>query len=123
LDVDVLAVSVSRSARATADSSGVDAAAPLAGAKHLVLTVADSSVSVVAHSGRPSNRVADGCQVNQSAEHAAAVRALAALAEEVAPQTAARVAAPPRLPLSGAPLISGGNERIDHLVLAYFWPP
>jgi acetolactate synthase-1/2/3 large subunit len=59
-----------------------------------VLAGADSSVSSVAHPGKPSNPVANGCQVNQFAEHAAAVRPLAALAEEVAPKTAARVAAP-----------------------------
>jgi acetolactate synthase-1/2/3 large subunit len=105
---------------------GVDApeavAALLAGARHLVSADADSSVSPVAHPGKPSNPVADACPVNQSAKRAAAVRFLAALAEEMAPRTAARVAAPSRLPLRTSILALAGNLRIEHLVLAHFWP-
>lgn len=87
-----------------------------------MLAGADSSVSFIAHPGKPSNPVADGCQVNQFPERAAVVRPVAALAEEVAPQTAARVAAPSRLPLPTSTPDLGGNEQIEHLVLAYFSP-
>ena len=74
--------------------------AQLDGAKHLVLAGAASPVSFFAYPGKPSDLVPEGCQVHVLAEHNGAAEALTALADEVAPGTAAAVAAPsrPQLP-------------------------
>jgi acetolactate synthase-1/2/3 large subunit len=75
-------------------------AAQLDGAKHLVLAGAASPVSFFAYPGKPSDLVPDGCEVHVLAAHSGAADALAALADELAPGTAAAVAAPsrPQLP-------------------------
>jgi acetolactate synthase-1/2/3 large subunit len=74
--------------------------AQLDGAKHLVLAGAASPVSFFAYPGKPSDLVPEGCGVHVLAEHIGAAEALTALADEVAPGTAAAVAAPsrPQLP-------------------------
>jgi acetolactate synthase-1/2/3 large subunit len=74
--------------------------AQLDGAKHLVLAGAASPVSFFAYPGKPSDLVPEGCGVHVLAEHNGAAEALTALADEVAPDTAAAVAAPsrPQLP-------------------------
>jgi acetolactate synthase-1/2/3 large subunit len=74
--------------------------AQLDGAKHLVLAGAASPVSFFAYPGKPSDLVPEGCGVHVLAEHNGAAEALTALADEVAPGTAAAVAAPsrPQLP-------------------------
>jgi acetolactate synthase I/II/III large subunit len=79
---------------------GEAAAAQLDGAKHLLLAGAKSPVSFFAYPGKPSDLVPEGCEVHVLAEHHGAADALAALADEVAPQTAAPLAAPsrPQLP-------------------------
>jgi acetolactate synthase I/II/III large subunit len=76
------------------------AAGQLEGAKHLVLAGAASPVSFFAYPGRPSDLVPDGCEVHVLAEHPGAADALVALADEVAPGTAAAVMPPsrPQLP-------------------------
>jgi acetolactate synthase-1/2/3 large subunit len=76
------------------------AAAQLDGARHLVLAGAASPVSFFAYPDRPSDLVPEGCDVHVLAEHMGATGALVALADEVAPGTAAAVAPPsrPRLP-------------------------
>jgi acetolactate synthase-1/2/3 large subunit len=68
----------------------------LDGAKHLVLAGAASPVSFFAYPGKPSDLVPEGCQVHVLAEHTGAAEALTALADEVAPGTAAAVAASSR---------------------------
>ncbi|OBI53430.1 hypothetical protein A5707_11655 [Mycobacterium kyorinense] len=75
-------------------------AAQLDGAKHLILAGAASPVSFFAYPGKPSDLVPDGCEVHVLAHHTGAADALAALADEVAPDTAAEAAAPsrPQLP-------------------------
>jgi acetolactate synthase I/II/III large subunit len=79
---------------------GEAAAAQLDGAKHLLLAGAKSPVSFFAYPGKPSDLVPEGCEVHVLAEHHGAADALAALADEVAPRTAAPLAAPsrPQLP-------------------------
>jgi acetolactate synthase I/II/III large subunit len=74
--------------------------AQLDGAKHLVLAGAASPVSFFAYPGKPSDLVPEGCGVHVLAEHNGAAEALTALADEVAPGTAAAVVAPsrPQLP-------------------------
>jgi acetolactate synthase I/II/III large subunit len=74
--------------------------AQLDGAKHLVLAGAASPVSFFAYPGKPSDLVPEGCGVHVLAEHNGAAEALTALADEVAPGTAAAVAVPsrPQLP-------------------------
>lgn len=67
--------------------------AQLAGAKHLVLAGAKAPVSFFAYPGKPSSLVPDGCQVHVLADSANVTGALAALADAVAPQTEAPVAA------------------------------
>jgi acetolactate synthase I/II/III large subunit len=67
-------------------------AGQLNGAKHLVLAGAASPVSFFAYPGRPGDLVPEGCEVHVLAEHAGAADALVALADEVAPGTAAAVA-------------------------------
>jgi acetolactate synthase I/II/III large subunit len=75
---------------------GEAAAAQLDGAKHLLLAGAKSPVSFFAYPGKPSDLVPEGCEVHVLAEHHGAADALAALADEVAPRTAAPLAAPSR---------------------------
>jgi acetolactate synthase-1/2/3 large subunit len=72
----------------------------LDGARHLVLAGAASPVSFFAYPGKPSDLVPEGCQVHVLAEPIGAAEALTALADEVAPGTAAAVAASlrPQLP-------------------------
>ena len=74
--------------------------AQLDGTKHLVVAGAVSPVSFFAYPGKPSDLVPEGCSVHVLAGHTGAAAALAALADEVAPGTAAAVAAPsrPQLP-------------------------
>lgn len=67
--------------------------AQLDGTKHLILAGAPSPVSFFAYPGKPSDLVPDGCQVHVLAGHAGAADALSALADVVAPDTAAPVAA------------------------------
>ncbi|WP_375486047.1 acetolactate synthase large subunit, partial [uncultured Mycobacterium sp.] len=66
-------------------------AAQLDGARHLVLAGAASPVSFFAYPGKPSNLVPEGCEVHQLAGPAGAAAALAALADVLAPGTAAAV--------------------------------
>ncbi|MEZ0363039.1 acetolactate synthase large subunit [Mycobacterium sp. pUA109] len=82
------------------------AAAQLAGAQHLVLAGAKSPVSFFAYPDKPSSLVPDGCQVHLLANSAGAAGALAALAEVVAPDTDAPVAAASRPELPTGPLTS-----------------
>lgn len=76
------------------------ATAQLNGAKHLVLAGAKSPVSFFAYPGMPSDLVPAGCEVHVLAEHGGAAAALVALADEVAPDTAAPAAeaSRPQLP-------------------------
>jgi acetolactate synthase-1/2/3 large subunit len=74
-------------------------AGQLDGAQHLVLAGAASPVSFFAYPGSPSDLVPDGCAVHVLARHAGAADALGALADELAPGTAAAVAAPSRPPV------------------------
>jgi acetolactate synthase I/II/III large subunit len=76
------------------------AEAQLAGAKHLILAGAKSPVSFFAYPGKPSDLVPDGCVAQEVAGYAGAADALIALADELAPQGIAPVAAAarPQLP-------------------------
>jgi acetolactate synthase-1/2/3 large subunit len=65
------------------------AAAQLDGAKHLVLAGAASPVSFFAYPGKPSDLLPNGCTVHQLAPNGGAEAALIALADVLAPQTAA----------------------------------
>jgi acetolactate synthase-1/2/3 large subunit len=77
------------------------AAGQLDGAKHLVLAGAKSPVSFFAYPNMPSDLVPAGCAVHVLAEYSGAADALTALADELAPGTAASVALPsrPQLPV------------------------
>jgi acetolactate synthase-1/2/3 large subunit len=79
------------------------AAGQLDGAKHLVLAGAKSPVSFFAYPNMPSDLVPAGCEVHLLAEYSGAADALAALADELAPDTVAAVAAAsrPQLPTGG----------------------
>jgi acetolactate synthase I/II/III large subunit len=92
-------------------------AAQLDGAKHLVLAGAASPVSFFAYPGRPSDLVPEGCEVHVLAEHTGAADALAALADEMAPGTAAPVAAAsrPQLP-TGALTAAAAADVIGALM-------
>jgi acetolactate synthase I/II/III large subunit len=92
-------------------------AAQLDGAKHLVLAGAASPVSFFAYPGRPSDLVPEGCEVHVLAGHTGAADALVALADEVAPGTAAAVAPPsrPQLP-TGALTAAGAADVIGALM-------
>jgi acetolactate synthase-1/2/3 large subunit len=79
-------------------------AGQLAGATHLVLAGAASPVSFFAYPDKPSDLVPEGCAVHVLAPHRGAAAALAALAEAVAPQTAAPAAALSRPPMPSGPL-------------------
>ncbi len=74
--------------------------AQLDGAEHLVLAGATSPVSFFAYPAKPSDLVPTGCEVHLLAESRGAEAALVALAEVLAPGTAAPLAAPkrPQLP-------------------------
>jgi acetolactate synthase-1/2/3 large subunit len=65
------------------------AAAQLEGAKHLVLAGAASPVSFFAYPGKPSDLVPEGCEVHHLSSYIGAGAALSALADAVAPHTAA----------------------------------
>jgi acetolactate synthase I/II/III large subunit len=75
------------------------AAAQLDGAAHLVLAGAASPVSFFAYPGKPSDLVPEGCKVHHLASHIGAEAALSALADAVAPHTAAPLAKLLRPPL------------------------
>jgi acetolactate synthase-1/2/3 large subunit len=76
------------------------ATAQLNGAKHLVLAGAKSPVSFFAYPGMPSDLVPAGCQVHVLAEYNGAATALAALADQLAPDSVAPLApaSRPQLP-------------------------
>ncbi|OSC42092.1 acetolactate synthase large subunit [Mycobacterium decipiens] len=86
--------------------------AQLAGTKHLVLAGAKSPVSFFAYPGKPSDLVPDGCEVHVLAERSGAADALAALADEVAPGTAAAPAAGSRPQLPSGPLNSASAADV-----------
>ncbi|WIM86263.1 acetolactate synthase large subunit [Candidatus Mycobacterium wuenschmannii] len=73
--------------------------AQLEGTKHLILAGAPSPVSFFAYPGKPSDLVPEGCQVHVLAGPQGAAAALAAVADEVAPDVEARVAELSRPPL------------------------
>lgn len=85
--------------------------AQLDGTKHLILAGAPSPVSFFAYPGKPSDLVPDGCQVHVLAGHAGAADALSALADLVAPDIAAPVAAParPQLPTGALAAVSAAD--------------
>jgi len=89
----------------------------LDGAKHLVLAGAASPVSFFAYPGKPSDLVPEGCQVHVLAGHSGAAAALAALADVVAPGTAAAVAAPSRPPLPAGALTSASVADVVGAVM------
>jgi acetolactate synthase I/II/III large subunit len=78
--------------------------AQLEGTKHLILAGAASPVSFFAYPGKPSDLVPEGCSVHVLAGPTGAAAALAALADDIAPGTAAAVAAPSRPQLPTGPL-------------------
>ncbi|QUR69076.1 acetolactate synthase large subunit [Mycobacterium spongiae] len=82
------------------------ATAQLDGVKHLVLAGAKSPVSFFAYPGVPSDLVPAGCEVHVLCEQHGAAAALAALADEVAPDTVASVAAASRPELPTGTLTS-----------------
>ncbi|OBI46911.1 acetolactate synthase large subunit [Mycobacterium sp. E796] len=88
------------------------ATAQLNGAKHLVLAGAKSPVSFFAYPGMPSDLVPAGCQVHVLAEYNCAANALVALAEEVAPGTAAPLAAASRPQLPTGALTSASAAEV-----------
>jgi acetolactate synthase-1/2/3 large subunit len=88
------------------------AAAQLDGAKHLVLAGAKSPVSFFAYPGMPSDLVPPGCEVHVLAENQGAARALTALADELAPDTVAPVAAASRPPLPTGALTSASAADV-----------
>jgi acetolactate synthase-1/2/3 large subunit len=96
---------------------GEAVAAQLDGAKHLVLAGAKSPVSFFAYPGKPSELVPEGCQVHVLAGPQGAADALAALADDVAPGTVAKLAAParPALP-TGALTAASAAEVIGALM-------
>ena len=75
------------------------AAAQLDGVKQLILAGARSPVSFFAYPGKPSDLVPPGCDVHVLAEPGQATAALTALADEVAPDTAAQLTTLDRPPL------------------------
>jgi acetolactate synthase-1/2/3 large subunit len=83
-------------------------AAQLDGVKHLVLAGAVSPVSFFAYPGKPSDLVPDGCEVHVLSGPQGAATALAALADELAPGTEARVAelSRPELPTGALTAVS-----------------
>jgi acetolactate synthase I/II/III large subunit len=87
---------------------GEAAVAQLDGVKHLVLAGAVSPVSFFAYPGKPSDLVPDGCEVHVLSGPQGAATALAALADELAPGTEARVAelSRPELPTGALTAVS-----------------
>ena len=80
------------------------AAAQLDGAKHLVLAGAAAPVSFFAYPGKPSDLVPAGCEVHLLATNGGAEAALTALANMLAPHTAAPLAELSRPQLPSGPL-------------------
>jgi acetolactate synthase-1/2/3 large subunit len=80
------------------------AAAQLDGAKHLVLAGAAAPVSFFAYPGKPSDLVPAGCEVHLLATNGGAEAALTALADVLAPHTAAPLAELSRPPLPSGPV-------------------
>ena len=93
------------------------AVAQLDGTKHLVLAGAASPVSFFAYPGKASDLVPEGCAVHTLAGPVGAADALTALADELAPDTEASVAAlsRPALP-SGALNVQTSAEVIGALL-------
>jgi acetolactate synthase-1/2/3 large subunit len=87
-------------------------AAQLDGAKHLVLAGAVSPVSFFAYPNTPSDLVPAGCEVHVLAEYDGAAAALAALADELAPDTVAPVASPSRPELPTGALTSASAAAV-----------
>lgn len=87
-------------------------ATQLDGAKHLILAGAASPVSFFAYPGRPSDLVPDGCEVHVLAHPTGAAEALTALAEEMAPGTAAPVAEPSRPNLPTGALTAASAAKV-----------
>jgi acetolactate synthase I/II/III large subunit len=88
------------------------AAAQLDGAKHLILAGAKSPVSFFAYPNMPSDLVPAGCEVHVLAEYSGAADALVALADEIAPGTAAPLAAASRPSLPAGPLTSASAADV-----------
>jgi acetolactate synthase I/II/III large subunit len=88
------------------------AAGQLDGAKHLVLAGAKSPVSFFAYPNMPSDLVPAGCEVHVLAEYSGAADALAALADELAPDTVAAVAAASRPQLPTGALTSASAADV-----------
>jgi acetolactate synthase-1/2/3 large subunit len=88
------------------------AAAQLDGAKHLVLAGAKSPVSFFAYPNMPSDLVPAGCEVHVLAEYSGAADALAALADELAPDAVAAVAAASRPQLPTGALTSASAAEV-----------
>jgi acetolactate synthase-1/2/3 large subunit len=88
------------------------AAGQLDGAKHLVLAGAKSPVSFFAYPNMPSDLVPAGCEVHVLAEYSGAAEALAALADELAPDTVAAVAAASRPQLPTGALTSASAAEV-----------
>ena len=87
---------------------GEAAVAQLDGVKHLVLAGAVSPVSFFAYPGKPSDLVPEGCEVHVLSGPQGAATALAALADELAPGSEARVAelSRPELPTGALTAVS-----------------
>jgi acetolactate synthase I/II/III large subunit len=88
------------------------AAAQLDGAKHLVLAGAKSPVSFFAYPNMASDLVPAGCEVHVLAEYSGAADALAALADELAPDAVAAVAAASRPQLPTGALTSASAAEV-----------
>ena len=80
------------------------ATAQLAGIKHLILAGAASPVSFFAYPGKPSDLVPEGCAVHTLSGPLGAAAALAALADQVAPDAVAATAVPSRPAMPSGPL-------------------
>jgi acetolactate synthase I/II/III large subunit len=82
--------------------------AQLEGTKHLILAGAPSPVSFFAYPGKPSDLVPEGCEVHVLAGPQGAADALAALADDLAPGTEAKVAelSRPQLPTGALTAVS-----------------
>jgi acetolactate synthase I/II/III large subunit len=82
--------------------------AQLEGTKHLILAGAPSPVSFFAYPGKPSDLVPEGCEVHVLAGPQGAADALAALADDLAPGTEAKLAelSRPQLPTGALTAVS-----------------
>ncbi len=76
----------------------------LAGIKHLILAGAASPVSFFAYPGKPSDLVPEGCAVHTLSGPLGAAAALAALADQMAPDAVAATAVPSRPAMPLGPL-------------------